>query len=258
MNAYGDFAKLYDELMDDFDYPAWADYYLALLSRGGVRPQTMCDCACGTGSLAIPFAKKGIRVTGVDQSEAMLRVAAEKARSNGAQIPFVRQDMCALRLPRPVDALVCACDGVNYLNHSRVETFFKSAYNVIRPGGALAFDISSEHKLRDVLGDGFYGEDRDDVAYLWFNHWDDEKQCVKMDLTFFQSESSGLYRRFGETHVQYAHDPDMLTQILHRCGFRVLGIFGDQTFDSPADDELRIHFLARRESNGGEEMFHEQ
>ena len=28
---YQEFAAVYDRFMDDFDYPAWADYYLSLI-----------------------------------------------------------------------------------------------------------------------------------------------------------------------------------------------------------------------------------
>lgn len=248
MSAYGAFAQLYDALMDDFDYPAWADYYLKLLARAGVRPRTLCDCACGTGSLTVQFARAGIRVTGVDLSGEMLEVAAQKARTNGVQAMFVRQDMCDLKLPRPVDALVCGCDGVNYLlGEERLRSFFRRAREAIRPGGALAFDISSAYKLEHVLGDGFFGEEREDMAYLWANRWDARRRTVTMDLTFFKREESGLYRRFDETHVQRAHDPGELAQILKDCGFRPAGVFGDCTFEAPGREELRIHLLAVRE-----------
>ena len=248
MSTYGAFAEIYDALMDDFDYPAWAEYYLALLERAGVKPSTMCDCACGTGSLSIPFAKKGIRVTGADLSGEMLEVAADKARKSGVQVMFVRQDMCRLQLPRPVDALVCGCDGVNYLlTDERVRAFFERAHAAIRPGGALAFDISSPYKLEHVLGNGFFGEERDDVAYLWSNSFDAEKRTVRMDLTFFQRESSGLYRRFAETHTQRAHEPEALRAMLEQTGFGDVRIFGDRTFDPPKADEMRIHFSAVRE-----------
>lgn len=248
MSAYGAFAEIYDQLMDDFDYPAWADYYLELLKKLGTAPKTMCDCACGTGSLTVPFAKRGIRVTGVDLSGEMLEIAAQKARKNGVQAMFVRQDMSKLRIPRPVDALVCGCDGVNYLlTDEAVKDFFRCAHAAIRPGGALAFDISSAYKLEHVLGSGFFGEERDDVAYLWSNQWNAEKQTVRMDLTFFSREPSGLYRRFTENHVQRAHDPEKLAQLLSECGFKNIVIYGDRTFDAPKSDELRIHIGAIRE-----------
>ena len=247
MSTYGAFAEIYDMLMDDFDYRAWAKYYLELIARAGGKPKTLCDCACGTGSLSVHFAAKGLRVTGVDISSDMLEIAAKKARKNGVQAMFVCQDMCELTLPRPVDALVCGCDGVNYLlTDERVKEFFAAAHKAVKPGGVLAFDISSAYKLEKVLGNGFFGEERDEVAYLWSNKFDPEQRTVQMDLTFFREEESGLYRRFTENHTQKAHDPEVLKALLEECGFEKINIFGDRTFDAPGPEELRIHFTAVR------------
>ena len=248
MSAYGAFAEIYDLLMDDFDYGAWADYYLELIRRMGKTPKIMCDCACGTGSLSVNFAAAGIRVTGVDISSEMLEYAAKKARFNGQQIMFVCQDMSNLSLPRPVDAIVCGCDGVNYLlTEDKVKAFFECAHRGLKPGGVLAFDISSAYKLEHVLGNGFFGEERDEVAYLWSNRFDPERRVVQMDLTFFREQPDGLYRRFTEKHTQRAHTPEELKKLLEDCGFGNVQIFGDRSFDPPKAEELRIHFAAVRE-----------
>ena len=248
MPAYEAFADWYDVLMDDVDYDAWAEHYLALLTRAGVRPRALCDCACGTGSLSVRFAAQGIRVTGVDLSGEMLEAAREKALRSGAQAMFVRQDMCALELPRPVDALVCGCDGVNYLlDDDRLRAFFTRARASIKPGGALAFDVSSPWKLEHTLGNNFYGEERDDVAYLWSNRFDPAARTVTMDLTFFVRQKDELYRRFTEVHVQKAHDPEQLMALLTESGFKSVEVFGGMTFDPPKPQDERLHILAVRE-----------
>lgn len=246
MDAYRGFAGIYDLLMDDFDYPAWADYYLQLLAQAGVQPKTICECACGTGSLTMHFAKKGLRITGVDISREMLELAAEKARENGVMVQFVCQDMARLQLSKPVDAVICGCDGVNYLtSDKRVRAFFEAAHAALRSGGALAFDISSAYKLRNVLGNNFFGEERDEAAYIWQNSL--EGDIVHMDLTFFICEDGDLYRRITETHRQRAHEIENLAALLKETGFTGIRVFGDRTFDAPGDEELRIHFLAVRE-----------
>lgn len=246
MNAYSGFAGVYDLLMDDFDYPAWAAYYLKLLEE--IHPQTICDCACGTGSLTMQFAAKGLKVTGVDLSREMLEVAAGKARENGVRVQFACQDMCRLQLPKPVDAIICGCDGVNYLTtDKRVSAFFQAAHAAIRPGGMLAFDISSRHKLVDVMGDAFFGEERDEAAYLWQNRLDGD--IVTMDITFFirDDEEEDIYHRVTETHRQRAHDPENLKRLLEEAGFKNIRIYGDRTFEAPAADEMRVHISAVRE-----------
>jgi hypothetical protein len=39
---YQGFAEIYDELMNDVDYEAWADYYCRLLSIFGVKSGKIC------------------------------------------------------------------------------------------------------------------------------------------------------------------------------------------------------------------------
>lgn len=246
MDAYRGFAGIYDLLMDDFDYPAWADYYMELLAKEDVQPKVLCDCACGTGSMTVQFARRGLKVTGVDISREMLEVAAEKARQSGVMAQFVCQDMARLQLPRPVDAVVCACDGVNYLTtDKRLRAFFDAVHATLRPGGAFAFDISSPHKLKNVLGNCFFGEERDEAAYIWQNTL--EEDIVHMDLTFFIREDGDLYRRVTENHRQRAHEIENITALLSESGFSRICVYGDRNFDAPKEDEMRIHFCAVRE-----------
>ena len=127
---YDDFAGVYDTLMDDYDYDAWSEHYLSLIRDAlGEPPARMAECACGTGSLTVRFARKGVNVVGVDLSAAMLRRAEEKARAWGVEAAFVRQDMRRLTLPRRVGAVLATCDGVNYLTTPQdVKAFFSAAY----------------------------------------------------------------------------------------------------------------------------------
>lgn len=243
---YDDFASVYDTLMDDFDYPAWARYYLKLFAAAGCTPRTLCECGCGTGSMSIPFAKAGLRLTASDLSCDMLRLAQIKARSAGVSIPFVCQDMRALELPRPVDAIAACCDAVNYLtDHDSVRAFFDGAFRYLKKGGVLAFDISSRHKLCAMDG-SFYGEERDSIAYLWQNEMEPDTQVLLMDLTFFVETDGGLYRRFEERHMQRAHSEEELRAWLSDAGFSDIRVYGDKTMLPPAADEKRLHFTAKK------------
>ena len=178
----------------------------------------------------------------------MLEQARQKSLERGVRVMFVRQDMCRLQLPRPVDALVCACDGVNYLlDDDRICSFITSAREAVRPGGALAFDISSACKLEHTLGDNFFGEDRDEVTYLWGNRFDAASRTVTMDMTFFIREADGRYRRFDERHVQKAHEAGHICDLLEKCGYRDIRVYGEMTMRPPRANDQRIHFSAIRE-----------
>lgn len=244
---YDSFAAVYDALMADVDYARWAAYYMTLAERSGVHIRAAADCACGTGSFTLALSACGVRVTGLDCSEAMLRIAQQKTRLHGAAIPYVLQDMRRLSLHRPIDAVFSVCDGVNYLLRPRdVQSFFKAAYAALRPGGGLFFDVSTEHKLSRVLGNRLLGGDLDSVSYLWQNHYDARERISQMDLTFFAREPDGRYRRFDEVHRQRAHTREELSRWLSEAGFCGIAFYGDQRLDEPEPSERRMHVAAIR------------
>ena len=60
---YQSFAGVYDALMAQVDYAAWAAHYDALMQHCGVKKGAKCvECACGTGSLTLPLKKRGYQM----------------------------------------------------------------------------------------------------------------------------------------------------------------------------------------------------
>ena len=245
---YEDFASVYDALMDDYDYDAWAKHYLDLMRDGeGNLPARAAECACGTGSLTVRLAQSGVSVVGVDLSRSMLRRAEEKARQWGVQAAFVCQDMKRLQLPRRVGAILATCDGVNYLTRPEdVQAFFAAAYAQLLPGGKLCFDCSSRHKLKDTMGNAFFGEERDGVATLWQNRYNSDTDVITMDVTFFVREEDGRYRRFREEHRQRAHSEQEILTWLNQAGFEQARAYGQMRMDAPRGDDMRIHYVAEK------------
>ena len=244
---YQAFAELYDELMDDVDYESWADYYTRLLSIYGVRNGKICECACGTGGLTIPLYRRGFQMTGVDISREMLWEAAQKSRKLGIAMPFVQQDMRALNLHRPMDAVLATCDGVNYLlTEEDLLSFFRAAHRAVKPGGALIFDVSTPHKLQHVLCSGLMAEDRENITYMWQNSWNERQRTVSLDLVFFVREKENQYRRSEEHQKQRAWDEKTLKENLWHAGFRAVSIYGDFTLNSSTDGNQRWHVAATR------------
>ena len=244
---YQGFAEIYDELMDDVDYEGWADYYVRLLSIFGVRNGKICECACGTGNLTLPLHQRGFQMTGVDLSREMLWQAAQKARKQGIAMPFVQQNMTALNLHKPMDAVLATCDGVNYLlTEEDLLSFFRAAWRSIRPDGALIFDVSTPYKLKHVLCERLLYEDREDLTYFWQNTWHEKSRTVDLDLCFFLKQKDDTYRRMEEHQTQRAWDPQTLKALLWKAGFRAVSFYGDTTLNPAQDRNLRWHVAANR------------
>ena len=258
MESYSHLARLYDGFMNDVDYDAWAKYVSRLIRRAFnmaenaafTRPSRILECGCGTGNITVPLSKLGFDITASDVSDEMLAVAAEKARSAGLKVPFVRMDMTELSFHRPLDGIIACCDCVNYLTgEGDAEKFFSSAYSLLKPGGALIFDISSKYKLENVLSNNAFTDSRADSVYFWQNNYDEESGLIEMKLEFFTktdktNEGESLYKRSAETHIQRAYSEWKLASLLEKAGFSRIECFGDFSLEPPKKDSERIQFLA--------------
>lgn len=244
---YTAFAMVYDRLMCDVDYDAWAAYYAQLLKRAGVSGGGVCECACGTGELTVRLQRLGYRMTGVDLSSDMLSLAVQKARRLGLDIPFAQQDMRALRLHRRQEAVLCTCDGVNYLkNMVQLRRFLQAAYAVLKPGGTLIFDLSTPDKLQNTLGSHTLGCQDEDVSYVWQNAYHPRTRTVDMRLSIFVRGEDGRYTRLEEVQTQRAYTQDELRCALISAGFVEVRFYGDRTFRAPGKNAARWHVVAKR------------
>ena len=93
MDAYTEFAKVYDLFMDNIDYEGWGAYLKGLLHENGVDDGLVLELGCGTGTMTEILAEAGYDMIGVDQSEEMLEEAARKREESGHEILYLCQDM---------------------------------------------------------------------------------------------------------------------------------------------------------------------
>ena len=250
---YTAFARVYDALMASVNYEKWAAHYARLMQLYQVPEKGRCvECACGTGGLTLPLRRLGYQMTGVDLSEEMLAAAMEKARSAGLSIPFVRQDMRFLALPRRAECVLATCDGVNYLaSPEAAQAFFHAAYNALRPGGALIFDVSTPEKLQNTLGNHTLFSDDDQISYIWRNAWHEKNACVSLALSFFVRREDGAYDRLEERQTQRAHTRAELRDWLKEAGFSDIRFFGRERLSPPRAGDDRWHVAARKTADGG-------
>ena len=71
--AYSNFAAVYDALMDNIPYDAWADYLHSLLVEYDISSGILAELGCGTGNITERMADFGYDMIGIDNSPAMLR-----------------------------------------------------------------------------------------------------------------------------------------------------------------------------------------
>ena len=160
MSAYESLAGAYDGLTRDIPYEKILDFIETVLQKEDKAPQAVLDLACGTGSMSVLLAKRGYRVLASDISEEMLTVAADKAMELEENPPFfIHQPMQKLRLPQPVDMVVCLLDSLNYLDEpADCPKAFQRIFQALAPGGVFIFDINTPFKLKNLDGQVFLDE----------------------------------------------------------------------------------------------------
>ncbi len=245
--VYANFASVYDQLMTDINYEEWVDYLRRLFQYFDFKPKSILDLGCGTGNNAIPLAALGYEVTGVDLSPDMLAVAEQKARDRGLNLSLICQDMCELDIPVQFDLVISMVDSFNYL--TTVDDFnqaLKSAYNVLREGGMLIFDLNTAYKIEEVFGDHTYSLVDEDVCYIWENQYDSDSRLCTMEVTFFVRQENGDYRRFTEIHQERGWSLEEVKKALDNNCFRLLDVFGELALEPADPRDERIFIIAKK------------
>lgn len=245
MDAYHALASSYDRLTNDVDYRSVVDFYFAILKQEGLMPRTALDLACGTGSVALLLAQRGLQVTAVDMSEEMLCQASQKAQSLDIPVTFVCQSLQELRVPRGVDLAVCALDSLDYITQPEAcREAISRVYKALNPGGCFIFDVNTPEKLRAMDGQVFLDED-EDVYCVWRGEFDEQTNICSYGMDLFQRRGQ-VWERSFEEHREYAYSTEQLTQYLRQAGFTGIRVYGDRRFEAPIPGEQRIYLKARK------------
>jgi len=107
------------------------------IARLGIRPgETVLDVACGTGNLAIPAAKAGARVSGIDIAPNLIAEAHLEARAAGVAVAFEVGD--AESLPYVQGQFDTTVTMFGAMFAFRPERAAAELTRVTRPGGRVA------------------------------------------------------------------------------------------------------------------------
>ncbi len=116
-------------------------YYVA---RAREAKGPILEYGCGEGRIAIPIAKEGIDVVGVDQSAPMLKALDGKlVRELRKRIKTRRGDMRTLKLRRKFGLVLCTFNTFLHLyTRDDVEQFLARVREHLTPRGTFIFDVS--------------------------------------------------------------------------------------------------------------------
>ncbi len=227
--------------------------HYASLARPGLR---VLEYGIGTGRIAIPMARAGASVVGIDHAGPMLarleeRLATEPADVR-ARVRGVQGDMREARLRRRFDLVLSTFNTFLHLYAlADVERFLAGVRAHLAPGGRFVFDVSvplAEDLARDPTR-GYrapsfvHPTSRERVRYTEFFDYDALRQILFVTM-LFEPKSGAKPWTVLLAHRQYF--PQELTALLTWAGFDVtLRAAFDGARPSRSTDHLLVECTRR-------------
>ena len=200
----------------------------------------LLDLCCGTGQLAAALTKRGYVVTGIDNSQKMLRYA----RQNAPAAQFIRADARRFHLPSAFDAVVSTFDSLNhFLSLEELSMVFRQTRQALSLTGWFLFDMNVERGFLAHWADYFAVVEEREVCVLK-GEYDPQRKLGRYDITMFRLRGN-TWQRADTTISERCYEQKEIKRELKKVGFTEI-----LTFDAEKDLGLaghtgRIFFLTR-------------
>jgi SAM-dependent methyltransferase len=131
------------ELYDPWSRSVTEDvgFYVAEARKAG---SPVVELGVGTGRIAVPIAKSGVRVIGVDSSTKMIEACRKRAREAGVELDLRLGDLQAPPVDPSEGARAVLCPFRSYLHLPDDEArriALRAAHALLPEGGRLVFDV---------------------------------------------------------------------------------------------------------------------
>lgn len=135
----------YDKIGVGYNSTRKADHYLLGRMMHFLKADdagTYLDIGCGTGNYTIEFSKRGVKMIGIDPSEAMLSIA----RSRSSQVQWVNGKAESMSLGSgTVDGVLAVLTTHHWSNQ---EKGYAELGRVMKPGGRLVIFTATPEQMR--------------------------------------------------------------------------------------------------------------
>ncbi len=245
--TYGLAAKFYDLFGSKNDIEFYKE--LALQNRG----KTL-ELGVGTARVAIPLAKAGITVVGIDSSVHMLRVAKAKLAKESVavrkRVILKKGDMRAFELKQAFSFIYISASTFDHNKtvEDRKRTLNR-IYEHLEMNGTFAFDLEQaapDKPEKSWWIDRKKTEDGKMVVRSIFARRNMSKRVLNLDLFFDVYQSGKLLERYYEYGEVAMLSRDEIIRLLEKNGFKIVSIYGDFDKSKYQKDSLKIVLVTKR------------
>jgi SAM-dependent methyltransferase len=264
MSPYGGYedileiAELYDNV-PRYTSRQDVEFYVELCRKAS---SGVLELGCGTGRVLIPAAQAGCEVTGLDQSELMLRRCRAKAEQLPPEIrkrvTLIHGDMTKFDLGRtfdlvivpfrPVQHLISVDEQLRFLHcvRAHLETGGRFVFDVFHPDPKYLVGPVDSEEVQDTpetpLPDG--RSMRRTARFLARRR---HEQCSDIEISYYLRDPSGETRRLVQRCPLRYFFRFELEHLLARAGFEITVLYGDFDKSLLADESPEIIVVAKKQ-----------
>lgn len=244
MSVFDAYARYYDLVNQEKDYPAEAQYVASLVEKHGGEKSALLDIGCGTGRHAEQLAAAGFDVEGLDRAEAMIA----QARSRNPGIEYHVGDVCDFDLGKRFGVVSALFHVISYLTEDdQLKAAFQQIREHLQPGGLLIFDCwhgpavlhqQPELRIRRL------GDQGSRVVRIAEPEMLPDRNRVNVSFQVFV-EQDGNWSEFTEEHpMRYLFRPE-IEALLSDSGMEILRTEEWLTGKNPGEDTWSVVYIAR-------------
>jgi 2-polyprenyl-3-methyl-5-hydroxy-6-metoxy-1,4-benzoquinol methylase len=131
----GYYKEIWRQIFPEKTTLAEADF---IIEEGGLQKDSLVlDLMCGYGRHALELARKGIKVTAVDNLPEYTDEMKEKAASENLDIDCICSDVMEFRAGKQYDAVICMGNSLQFFDEEDTVALLSNMAPNLKPGGKL-------------------------------------------------------------------------------------------------------------------------
>tara|TARA_B100000963_G_scaffold341878_1_gene342084 strand:+ start:117 stop:890 length:774 start_codon:yes stop_codon:yes gene_type:complete len=215
-----DYSLLYDVIYQKKNYRAETNLISKIIKKFLSSNVSILDIGCGTGEHTLELLKKGYKVTGIDLSNEMLKIAKKKLLSNN----LFSNNLYNLnayevdKLNFKFDVVLLMFNVIGYLEN--IQFFFQKLQDCLSSDAFIIFDYWSEKAVKKnppkLTEKNFY---YNKFKVTKISKGKIIKNKVKVDLNLNIVENNKI-KSFAETHDVKFYDIRDLVKTIEKFGYK--------------------------------------
>lgn len=234
---------LYPFLFPEERFAVAAAQVEQLLALTDIRGGVVLDLCCGPGRHATVLAKKGFTVTGVDISPFLLEQAKARARTEGATVEWMLDDMRHFVRPEAYDLVLSLFTSFGFFGNKNDDLkVLGNIYQSLKPGGACVMDMLGKERLAKTFQPTTSQQAPDGTLLVQRHEIVDDWSRIRNEWILIQD---GRVRSFTFHLTLYSGQE--LKDGLYAVGFRRVRLCGDLEGNAYGPQAQRLVAVAWKE-----------